>query len=166
MDACELPGRFAGGHPGALRSLGRPLVPRVAEFGYTDPNTDPHSTVFFPLLPLLLRALHTVGLSYLVAGVIISTAASIVAGAYLFQLAEDEMGEGSGRRALLYMLLFPTAVFLIAPYSEALFLAGAIAAFYYARSGRWLLVALPGAVAVGARGGRAVPPASASSSSS
>jgi hypothetical protein len=40
---------------------------------------------------------------------------------------------------------------LIAPYSESLFLAGAVAAFYYARRGRWHLVALPAAVAMGAR---------------
>lgn len=108
-----------------------PLFARVAEFGYTDPNTDPHATAFFPLLPLLLKSLHAIGFSYVVAGMLISSIASIVAGAFLYQLAEDEMGEGSGRRALLYMLLFPTAVFLVAPYSEALFLAGAIAAFYY-----------------------------------
>ncbi len=128
-----------------------PLFARVAEFGYTDLRTDPHATAFFPLLPLLLRVFHAAGLSYAIAGMLIATVSSIVAGAFLYRFAEEEIGEGSGRRAVLYMALFPTAVFLIAPYSEALFLAGAIAAFYYARRGRWLMVAIPGAVAVGSR---------------
>jgi hypothetical protein len=61
------------------------------------------------------------------------------------------VGEGAGHRAVLYLALFPTAVFLAAPYSEALFLAGAVPAFYYARKARWNLVALPAAVAMGAR---------------
>jgi hypothetical protein len=124
---------------------------QVAEFGYTDPNTDPHATAFFPLFPLAIRALNSIGFAPAVAAMLITTAASIVACAYLFRLAEEELGEGAGRRAIIYLLLFPTAVFLIAPYSEALFLAGAIPAFYYARGGRWLLVAIPAAVAMGAR---------------
>ncbi len=128
-----------------------PLFGRVAEFGYTDPRTDPHATAFFPLFPLLLRALHATGLSYAAAGMLITTAGSVIAGAFLYRLAEEEIGEGSGRRAVLYMMLFPTAVFLVAPYSEALFLAGAVAAFYYARRNRWLMVAVPGAVAVASR---------------
>ena len=128
-----------------------PLFARVAEFGYTDPRTDPHATAFFPLFPLLLRALHATGLSYAAAGMLITIAGSVIAGAFLYRLAEEEIGEGSGRRALLYMMLFPTAVFLVAPYSEALFLAGAVAAFYYARRNRWLMVAVPGAVAVASR---------------
>jgi hypothetical protein len=61
------------------------------------------------------------------------------------------LGVGGGRRALIYLMIFPTAVFLVAPYSEALFLAGAIPAFYYARRSRWQYVALPAAVAMGSR---------------
>jgi hypothetical protein len=124
---------------------------RIAEFGYTGSDTDPHATAFFPAFPLILRGLHGIGLSYLAAGLLVTTAATVVAGAFLVRLVDEEPGEGSGRRALLYMTLFPTAVFLIAPYSEALFLAGAIPAFYYARRGRWLLAAVPTAVAMSAR---------------
>ena len=128
-----------------------PLFQRVAEYGYTDPRTDPHATAFFPLMPLLLRALHAAGLSYIVAGMLITTVATLVAALYLYRLAEDDVGPGAGRRAVLYLALFPTAVFLVAPYSEALFLAGAVPAFYHARRGRWHLVAFPAAVAMGSR---------------
>jgi Mannosyltransferase (PIG-V) len=127
------------------------LFLRVAAFGYTSPQTDPHATAFFPLFPLLVRGLSDVGLNPVGAGLLISAVASLIAFAYLFRIAEEQVGEGAGRRAVLYLALFPTAVFLAAPYSEALFLAGAIPAFYYARRARWNLVALPAAVAMGAR---------------
>lgn len=123
----------------------------IAEFGYTAPQSDVHAAAFFPAFPLAVRPLLWLGLSPVIAGLLVSAAASVVAGAYLFRLAEEELGPGAGRRALLYLTIFPTAVFLVAPYSESLFLAGAVAAFYYARRGRWLLVALPAAVAMGAR---------------
>lgn len=124
---------------------------QVAEFGYTDPNTDPHATAFFPLFPLSIAAVSALGVSPALAAMLINGGATIVAGAYLYRLADEELGEGAGRRAVLYLLMFPTAVFLIAPYSEAVFLAGAMPAFYYARTGRWHLVGLPAAVAMGAR---------------
>lgn len=123
----------------------------VAEQGYTSSLTDPHATAFFPLFPLLLTGLRGIGIPYVLGGMLISGAASVVAGAYLYRLVEEEVGEGSGRKALIYMCLFPTSVFLVAPYSEALFLAGAIPAFYYARRDRWHLAALPAAVAMGSR---------------
>jgi Mannosyltransferase (PIG-V) len=127
------------------------LFMRVAAFGYSGAQTDPHATAFFPLFPLLVRGASDLGLNPIGAGLLISAIASLVAFAYLFRLAEEEVGEGAGRRAVLYLALFPTAVFLVAPYSEALFLAGAIPAFYYARKARWALVAVPAAVAMGAR---------------
>jgi hypothetical protein len=123
----------------------------VAEYGYTDPRSDPHATAFFPLFPLLIRILTAVGISPGLAGMFISAGASVVAVAYLYRLAEEELGPDAGRRAALYLLFFPTAVFLVAPYSEALFLAGAIPAFYYARHRRWLQAGAFAAIAMGAR---------------
>ena len=123
----------------------------VAEFGYTDARTDPHATAFFPLWPLLIRGLSATGITPALAGMLLATAASVVAVAYLYRLAEEELGHGAGRRASLYLLFFPTAVFLVAPYSESLFLAGAIPAFYYARRKRWIMAGMFAAVAMGAR---------------
>jgi hypothetical protein len=123
----------------------------IGEHGYFSAASDVHATAFFPLFPLLVAALLVVVANPVAAGLVVSALASVVAGAYLFRLAEEEAGEGAGRRALLYLMLFPTAVFLVAPYSEAVFLGGAIAAFYYARRQRWHLVGIPAAVAMGAR---------------
>ncbi len=72
----------------------------IAEFGYTDPRTDPHATAFFPLWPLLIRAFSATGLSPALAAMLLSAAASVVAVAYLYRLAEGELqngGAGSAR---------------------------------------------------------------------
>jgi hypothetical protein len=123
----------------------------TARFGYAGPNSPNFSTAFFPLYPLLIRGVAWLGPSEEVAALFISFVASVVAFAYLFKLAERDAGEGAGSRAVIYLALFPTAVFLLAPYSESLYLAGAIPAFYYARTRRWEFVGLPAAVAVGSR---------------
>jgi hypothetical protein len=123
----------------------------VAEHGYAGPGSDPLGTAFFPLYPLSIRALGVIGVGPLAAGLAVSAGASLVAFAFLHRLAEQEHGDGAGRRAVLYLALFPTSVFLAAPYSEALFLAGAIPAFYYARRSQWSRVGAPAAVAMGTR---------------
>lgn len=139
------------GFQGMWRSWDAHHFLTIAEHGYTAPQSDAHAAAFFPGFPLAVRPLLWIGLSPVVAGLLISAVAAVVAGYFLHRLAEDELGEGAGRRALLYLTIFPTAVFLVAPYSESLFLAGAIAAFYFARRGRWHLVGLPAAVAMGSR---------------
>jgi hypothetical protein len=112
---------------------------------------DPHNTAFFPLFPLGIRFLSELGLSPTAAGLIISGVGSLVAGIYLYRLAVESFNEEVGIHAVTYLMLFPTAVFLVAPYSESLFLAGAVAAFYYARRAQWLRSSLPIAIAVGTR---------------
>jgi len=123
----------------------------VANEGYLSGPEDANSTAFFPGFPLAMRALSWLGLPMVGAGLLLSFIATVVACTYLHKLAESELGEGAGRRATLYLTVFPTAVFLIAPYSEALFLAGAIPAFYYARSGKWLAVGPFAALAMSMR---------------
>ena len=130
----------------------------IASSGYNGLATPPNSTAFFPLYPLTIRALNAIGIDEVVAALLISAAASLVAFAFLYKLAMHDAAERTeagderaGTRAVLYLALFPTAVFLIAPYSESLFLAGAIPAFYLARRQRWHLVGIPAAVAMGAR---------------
>jgi Mannosyltransferase (PIG-V) len=127
-----------------------PLYLGIARHGYTGADALPHSVAFFPFLPLALRALIRAGLPGVGAGLLISAIALLVVLAYLYRLA-NEFLPGSGQRALLYMCIFPMAVFLVAGYSESLFLAGVVPAFYYARRERWLLVAPFAALAMGAR---------------
>ncbi len=123
----------------------------IALHGYSGTGPFANDTAFFPLFPLTIRVLHAAGLDPVAAGMLVSYLASIVAGAVLLRLAEEQVGPGTGRTALLLLLVAPTAVFLVAAYSEALFLAGAIGAFYLARHERWLGAGACAAVAMGAR---------------
>ncbi len=102
------------------------------------PADDPRYRAFWPLYPWLMRTVAPLlGHNYLLAGLAISNVALIVALVLLYRLGEMECGAEAAGRAVWYMLLFPSAVFLFAAYSESLFLLVSLAAFLAARRGRW-----------------------------
>ena len=109
----------------------------IAEEGYRPaPSSTP---AFFPLYPALVGGLGRLLLGhYVLAGVLVSLAACLAAFALLHRLALPRLGGEGARRAVLYLALFPTALFLQAVYAESLFLALALAAFVLAERGRWL----------------------------
>lgn len=110
---------------------------RVAEDGYSEkPSSTP---AFFPLYPALVGALgRLLAGHYVLAGVLLSLAACLAAFLLLYRLALGHLGEEGARRAVLYLALFPTALFLQAVYSESLYLALVLGAFLLAERGRWL----------------------------
>lgn len=122
----------------------------IAPRGYAADVADGNAAAFFPLYPLGVRALAVTGLGYLEAALLLSALSTLVACVFLYRLAEQVHGL-DGAKAALYLLLFPTAVFLMAPYTAALFLAGAIPAFLYAQRGRPWMAAPFAALAVGTR---------------
>jgi hypothetical protein len=107
----------------------------IAQHGYTDPG---HSTAFFPAYPMLVKLVGWFLLGHdLLAGVLVSLVASAGAFVLLWQLGRALIGEESTRRALLYLALFPTTLFLLAVYSESLYLLVSVEAFLYAVRGQW-----------------------------
>jgi hypothetical protein len=103
---------------------------RIAEDGYSWPSQTP---AFFPLYPLLVAALGRILLGhYLLAGVVVSTLAAAAAFVLLHRLALPRLGALGARRAVLYLALFPTSLFLTAVYSESLFLTLALLTFLLA----------------------------------
>ena len=112
-----------------------PHLFEVARYGY-GPPADPARIVIFPLMPALI-ALGSVVASPLVAGMAISFGATLAAAAGLYRLIRLDHGRATARLGVLAMSVFPTAFALVAPYSEAVFLAFAIWAFLFARTGRW-----------------------------
>ena len=111
----------------------------------------PASNAYFPLYPFLMRLIAApLGGSvdaYLVAGVIVSNLALFVALVYLARLVAIDHEAAAGPRAALYLLAFPTSVFLAVVYPESLLLALSIGAVYHARRGEWLPAAALGALA-------------------
>ncbi len=111
---------------------------RIADSGY---GGGAERAAFFPLYPLLVRLVGTLGggspAALLVAAYAISLAAFVVALTLLYRLACLELGRALARPTLLLLATFPAAVYFGAPYAESLFLALAVGAFYAARTRRW-----------------------------
>jgi hypothetical protein len=110
---------------------------RIAEHGYG--AAEEATAAFYPLYPLLVGVLGRILLGhYVLAGVLISLAATLGSFTLLYRLAVPELGADGARRAVLYLAVFPFAVFLGAVYSEALFLFLVLAAFVLAERGSFL----------------------------
>jgi hypothetical protein len=96
-------------------------------------------SAFLPLYPVFIRiaVIFTLGHPVL-AALLVSTAATFVAFVCLFQIIERLSGSAAvARFALAATCLLPIAFFLMAPYTEALFLALSMAAIVAALDKRW-----------------------------
>jgi hypothetical protein len=99
-----------------------------------------HSALrFFPLLPLVTRALHFVtGLSYGTCLIGLANLAALVAGALVHRLALRETRDTHLAVAAAWVLaLAPSAFVLVMGYSESLMIALAAGVFLCLRSGNW-----------------------------
>jgi hypothetical protein len=106
---------------------------KIATDGYS--GTEP---AFFPLYPFLIRYVGMFTGTHLIAGLLISNAASFLALLYFYKLMEHEYNRHVAQRATFYIAIFPTAIFFSAVYSESLFLFLTVASFYYVRERRWI----------------------------
>src|ERR671936_2556567 len=106
---------------------------RIAEHGY-----DKTSAAFGPLYPGLVWLVgHVFFGQYVLAGIVVSLAAALGAFLLLHRIAEERLGADGARRAVLYLAVFPFALFLQAVYSESLYLLLTLAAFVLAERGRF-----------------------------
>ena len=130
----------------------------IAEEGYQAseafahlPRYEPEATAgFFPLYPLLIRALAPI-VGGIGAGVLISNVCLAGSLLLLFRLTRDELGGddgvAAGIAACAAILVFPASLFLSAVYPEALFLFLTLVAFDRARSGGFTVAGLSGFLA-------------------
>ncbi len=128
----------------------------IAGEGYNRDNA-----AFPPLYPIAIKLLVTLGCTpfgleppacdYPLAAFVVSNLSALAVSVALFRLARLDMDDTQSRRGVFYFLLFPTAFFLTAIYSESLFILLAILSFYFARTQRWPLAGLSGALAMLAR---------------
>jgi Mannosyltransferase (PIG-V) len=110
---------------------------RIAEHGYG--SLEGAAAAFYPLYPASVGVLGRVFLGhYVLAGIVVSLAATLAAFVLFHDLAETKLGAEGARRALLYLAIFPMTLFLQAVYSEALFLLLSVAAFVLAERRRFL----------------------------
>jgi len=101
----------------------------------------PESTAFFPLYPMLVRAGISLGGRPALWGVLISLVATVFALYFLYRIAEKLQNKEVARTATLAFAFFPTAFFLNAVYTEAIFVAFAAGSYWAAYVRRNLLLA-------------------------
>lgn len=120
----------------------------IAGNGYFGERTSSTWRAFFPGYPLAMRATSlalTFDVSWgrlVVAGALISAVCSLVATVMVFRLAQDLAGIRAGVCAALLLMVWPAATFLSAAYSESLYLAFALGAWWNALRGRWWVAGL------------------------
>lgn len=105
----------------------------IARNGY-----EPFQVVFFPLYPILIKALSVFNLSYFWSGFLITQLATVTTLYYFYKLALLDLKKTSAEKTIYYFLIFPTSFFLVSLYSESVFLAFALSSFYYARTKNFL----------------------------
>ncbi len=123
----------------------------IAENSYTNTGDSRFFIVFFPLYPLFIRFFAIFVRNYLFSAMVVSNLASILAVLFLYKLVNKDYNSENSSRAVLYFLIFPTAYFLSAAYSESLFLFLSIASFYYARERKWFPAGALGGLASATR---------------
>jgi hypothetical protein len=122
----------------------------IAQFGYSAAGrTDPEilnqaNYAFFPLYPLTLRALGPLVGGPFNAGLIVSNVSLVGACLALRRLVALDHDAATARRAVRYLILFPTAFILSGVFSESMFLALSLAAFLFVRRDRPLLAGAAG----------------------
>ena len=110
---------------------------RIAEHGYD--SASGAAAAFYPLYPGAVSVAGWVLFGhYVLAGILVSLAASFAAFLLLHRVAEERLGADGARRAVLYLAVFPFAFFLQAVYSESLYLLLTLGAFVLAERRRFL----------------------------
>ena len=118
----------------------------LAQHGYA---ALPHTALrFFPLTPLLGRAVGWLGVGPRVGVVIVANAAALIAGVLLVRIVRREgFPDDVARRASWLLALAPAAFVLVLGYGEGVFLALAIGVVLAARNRSWVLAMVLGVLA-------------------
>jgi Gpi18-like mannosyltransferase len=124
----------------------------IVENGYTYSTTGPSSAAFFPVYPILVKILSAIVPSVKISGYIVSNCCLLVASFYIYLLTITDTGDSTtARRSVFYLCISPVGFFFSSIYTESTFILFTIATVYYARTGRWLVSGIFGAIASATR---------------
>jgi hypothetical protein len=123
----------------------------IAGEGYTTDNV-----AFLPLYPVLIRSVSLLWplmgqpaiTDLMPVAFLVSNLAALGAALGMYQLARLDMSDFESLRGVSYFLIFPTAFFLTANYTESSFILFAVLSFYFARQGHWARAGTLGALAM------------------
>lgn len=115
---------------------------QIAQHGYQAGNG---TTSFYPLFPLLSRLTGFLFGDQVVLGQLVTASAAFAASLpLLYRLAHLDMKRIPAVTTIILMLSFPVAFFFLVPYTESLYLALSVAAFWFARTDRPWVAGLAG----------------------
>lgn len=107
-----------------------------------------YQQAFFPLYPKLISFLSGVFLGRdLLAALFINFISLFFACFFFYRLAKLDFSLKVSRRALIFLLIFPTAFYFSAVYTESLFLMLVLGSFYFAKTRKWFLAGILGMLA-------------------
>lgn len=115
----------------------------IARQGYDAP-TPALAPAFFPVYPLVVRAVKFVVRDPQIASLLVSNGCLIAASLLLVRLLRLDYDEAVCRRSITFLMFNPVGFFLSAAYSESTFLLLSIGALLAARQNKWLVASLCG----------------------
>lgn len=121
----------------------------IAKNGYLfKPADQLQNTVFYPVYPFLIRVVGVAfGGHYALAGWLISLVSLVGACVVLQALVKSFHPKLPAEEVIDFLILFPTAIFFQAIYTESLFLLLSVSAIYFARKKIWVWASLIAAAA-------------------
>lgn len=120
----------------------------IAQYGYIEESTQ----AFFPTYPLLVRWMtNLLATNVLVGGLVVSNFMLVVAMVLFWKLLRLDFNRAVSRLTIWLLLLFPTAYYLGAVYSESTFLVFVFGSFLAARRKNWLVAGILAAIASASR---------------
>lgn len=124
----------------------------IATKGYGYHPGHQSEVAFFPVYPMLVRAVSAVVGDVVVAGWLVTVTAGVATVLLFDQWLRGRVEPAARHLAVAALMLYPYALFLYgAIYSDAVFLALVIAAFLLIERERWLLAGTIGALATACR---------------
>lgn len=126
----------------------RSIVTSGYEFA---PDGKQHNVAFFPLFPLLSRAVMTVGLPFEVAGTLVNNLAFLGALILLYFWVKERHGIAAARWATAVLAWCPFSIFATVTYTEGLFLLLSTASLQAFEKSQYIWASLWGAMATATR---------------
>src|SRR6202043_2745362 len=116
--------------------VGRDAIANLSIAAHGYPAHLDYRDAFLPGFPLVVRAMTVVTRDDVTASWLVNAVAETIALWYLGRVVLGERDQSAATFSVWLLALAPTALFLIAPFSESTFIASAAASLYYARAGQ------------------------------
>jgi mannosyltransferase PIG-V len=123
----------------------------VVERGYWFDPQGKSNVAFFPVFPLVIKALTALIGNQVVAGLLVANAAALALTVAFWTWVRHEAGPVAAERATLWLLVFPFSFFFHTIYAESLFFLLVTLGFLAAGRGNWAMAGLWGGLAAATR---------------